>query len=299
MSITLQCKSPVLPESLRQLLAARAGTLQIMPAIAARALTVARDPGCTATDFTTLVQRDTKLAGDTLAMANVSLFSGGRVIRTLHQAVLNLGFRHCQNLILSASMAAMMKQITMEEEWVRDVLTQHGFLTGLLGNWMNQLTGCGFQGEEFAAGLMHDIGRTLIAVCVPDKFRQFDPMEFQEDPETLTYEQSVLDSDHCEVGAWFAECNGLPTEFVDVIRYHHQPEQCPGNQRLVALIAVCDHMANHLYCTGTPDGYDLDSNHAVAVLETSGPANAGARIREAHYQMMKSAIRESHQQMSM
>lgn len=289
---------PVTPE-LSAAFRNRAHNLQMLPAVAVKALEITRDPDCTIAEFAAVVERDTKLATDLLGMANSPLFSTGQKIRTLSQAVIKLGFRQCRNLILSTGMAALMKKLSLEEEWIRDGLTKHGVTTGLLGICVNRVTGAGFQGEEFAAGLIHDVGRILLAVCLPDKFSEIDPMEFEESVLTLIHEQQIIGSDHCESGVWLAQQNQLPPEFVEVIRFHHRPAAAAHSKRLVALIAVCDHMANYLQNHGTSDGYDIDANDAVSVLAANGLPNAAARIRESHMDMMKMVCREAHLAMSL
>lgn len=290
---------PITPE-LSAAFRNRAHNLQMLPAVAVKALEITRDPECTISEFTAVVERDTKLATDMLGMANSAMFaSSGQKARTLNQAVIKLGFRQCRNLILSTGMAALMKKLTLEEEWIRDGLTKHGVTTGLLAICVNRVTSAGFQGEEFAAGLIHDVGRILLAVCLPQKFSEIDPMNFEESVETLIHEQQVIGSDHCEAGVWLAQQNQLPPEFTEVIRYHHRPAAASHSKRLVALIAVCDHMANFLQNHGTSDGYDIESNDAISVLAANGLPNAIPRMRETHADMMKMVCREAHLAMSL
>ena len=52
--------------------------------------------------------------------------------------------------------------------------------TGIAAVHLNRLLQLGFQGEEFACGLLHDFGRTLLAVADSDLFQQADRMTFEE-----------------------------------------------------------------------------------------------------------------------
>lgn len=271
----------------------KAQALQMLPGVAVQALEIARDPECTIREFIAVVERDAKLAADILGMANSVMFSsGGAPVLSLQQAIVRLGFRQCRNLILSTSMASLMKNLSLEEEWVRDVLCRHGFLTGILAINVNKVVGTGFQGEEFAAGLVHDFGRLLLAVVAPDKFCTADPLHFDESSEMLTMERQILGTDHCEAGAWYAELSRLPSEFVEVIRYHHNPAACTKHRRLVALVAIADHMANHLQRFDNGNQYNLRDNEAVYVLESCGQSNVAARLADVCQEMMTSAKRD-------
>ena len=271
----------------------KAQALQMLPGVAVQALEIARDPECTIREFVAVVERDAKLAADILAMSNSVMFSaGGPPVLSLQQAIVRLGFRQCRNLILSTSMASLMKNLSLEEEWVRDVLCRHGFLTGMLAINVNKIVGTGFQGEEFAAGLVHDFGRLLLAVVAPDKFCTADPLHFDESPEMLTIERRILGTDHCEAGAWYAELSKLPSEFVEVIRYHHNPAACTKHRRLVALVAIADHMASYLQRFDNGTQYNLQDNEAVYVLESCGQPNVAARLADVCREMMTSAKKD-------
>lgn len=284
---------PGIPAELEALFRQRTKDLQMLPAIAIHALEIARDPDCAISEFTAVVERDVKLASDILTMANSVMFSPGRPISNLHQSVVRLGFRQCRNLILSTSMASLMKKISLQEEWVREALWRHGFLTAMLAVNVNRAVGAGFQGEEFSAGLIHDLGRTLFAVSVPETFSRIDPLDFMEGPDLLVLEEQAIGTNHCELGAWFGVRQKLPAELIDVIRFHHDPGQSLSYRRLVALISACDHMANHLHRTGSTRQYDVRENAAIFLLDSCGVRNAAGRLNDMAVEIMRAAERDS------
>ena len=244
----------------------------MLPAVAKEALELAKDPDCTSRQFASVVERDAKLAADILSIANSAVFSGGRPIANLPQAIVRLGFSHCRNLILTSSAASLMKSMPLEREWVREVLYQHSFVTATTCVHLNRTLNLGFQGEEFTAGLLHDFGRMLLAVADPELFAAADMLDFIENRDSLERERSVFGTDHCYFGAWFAEDNGLPETVVSAIAYHHQPELDQPEQKLTALVATADHMANHLQVYESADKYDPTSNIGIYELSkiTSG-----------------------------
>ena len=270
-----------LSRNLRTEFSRQAQKLQMLPAVAIRALDIAKDPDCSITDFVGVIERDSKLAADILGMSNSPLFStGGGTILSLQKSVVRLGFRQCRNLILSSSLASMMRNLSIEEEWIRDVLSRHAFLTGITAMHVNRIIGTGFQGEEFAAGLIHDFGRALLAVCLPHQFSEADALDFDENSSTIANESWIMGTNHCEAGAWFAEISGLPSEFVEVVRNHHTPANAMKHRRLVALTALSDHIANHIQRFDGSVNYDLTTNEAVFVLEGTGIVNVGGRLSE-------------------
>ena len=243
----------------------RATELQILPSVAIKAMEVARRPDCSISEYSSLVERDLKLTTEVLKLANSALYSPSSPIVSLHQAVMRLGLVQCQNLILTASITSMLKRISSEQKVIREVLGRHGFTTAVIAMHLNQKFRLQFLGEEFTAGLIHDIGRTLLAITRPAQFLEIDPSGF-EVPEILDRERRAVGTDHCLLGACFAIYQQLPEPLQEVILYHHQPERATENQKLTALVAVADHMADHMQRYNVTAGYDPGSNPFLPTL---------------------------------
>ena len=272
----------------------KGGRLLMLPDVASKAMQIGRNPHCTIEDFTSVVGRDVKLAADVLKIANSVLYSPRSPIINLHRAVVRLGFRECQNLILTSSIASMVYKVAMEQEWLRTVLWWHSLTTGLLATYINRSFQIGFQGEEFTAGIIHDIGRTLLAVFSPEDFPEVDPMSFDETPDILRQEFALVGTDHCRLGAWFALQNDLPTPIPEVILRHHRPDLATGESRkLTALVAVADHMANYLQRMGDSDGYDPQHNPGLPILSGFVPPPFETHFHEIAIPLMQEAQRDA------
>ncbi|MEZ6096435.1 MAG: HDOD domain-containing protein [Pirellulaceae bacterium] len=283
----------VLPPTLAKSVEKNLAQLNVLPAIAMEALKMSKDPECSMGEFSRLVERDVKLATDILRMANSVVFSGGTSVQSLHQAVVRLGFRHCKNLILSSSVSGLMKKLSLEESWVRELLWRHSFLTGMLSVHLNRVFNAGFFGEEFTAGLVHDFGRTLFAFCLPKDFAKIDPLEFNESIETLAYEQEVAGIDHAQLGAWFAKNNQLPESIYEVIRYHHQPELATQSRRLVAIVAIGDQIANSLQRSDDASSFDPETIPFFDVLESTGISQPQKKFIENYESIINHAVQDA------
>lgn len=281
------------PAAILDRLKKRSDQLRMLPAVATEALKIAKDPECTIAEFAAVVERDVKLATDMLKIVNSVLYSPNKPIVNLHRAVIRLGFRECQNLIMAASVSSLMNRISLEQEWIQEVLGRHSFCTALLSVQLNRMFHLGFQGEEFTAGLIHDFGRTLLAVAAPELFQQIDLMEFDESPALLAHERSLIGIDHCELGAWYAIKQELPDPLPEVIFRHHQPELAGDAQQLAALIAVADHMANHLQRFDEAANYDVSGNPFLPVLAKFSGSRFVPHFVEAAHTLMGDAQRDA------
>jgi HD-like signal output (HDOD) protein len=264
--------------------------LQMLPAVAVEAMRLAKDPNCSIPQFAAVVERDVKLATDILRISNSALYSPTVPIKSLRQAVVRLGLDGCQNLILTSSIASLMKRVSEEQVRVSTVLWQHSYDTGTLAQQLNATFRFGFKGEEFAAGLIHDFGRILLAIAEPEKFADGDPMDFIETPEKLAHEDEVLGTDHCRLGGWYAASQHLPPPFPEVMLCHHEPETSKNHQHLTALVAVADHMSNHMQRYKMVAGYDPGSNPFLPFLAKFGDAHFETKFADVASKLMETAM---------
>ncbi len=281
------------PAELVQALKKHVGRLQMLPAVAQEALEIVKNPECSISQFTSVVKRDVKLTADILKMANSALYCPVTPIADLNRCVMRVGFRECQYLILSASIASLMQRVTMSQEWVRKLLWRHSFTTALLATRINRTFHLGFQGEEFTAGLLHDFGRILFALVVPEPFLKFDPLDFDESPELLEREFDATGTDHCRLGAWFAHGNQIPHPIPSVILNHHQPELVEEHQRLTALIAVADQLANHWQRSGDNIPEEFTPPSALSLLVDDENGEFAAEFAKVAPTLMAEAQRDA------
>jgi HD-like signal output (HDOD) protein len=254
------------PAEVRSKLLACKDALQVLPLVARKALEVANDPDGSIREFAAIIERDHGFSTDVLRIANSVAYAGRAPNTSVSQAAVRLGFRKCKNLILDGCLRSMMRQMPLAEVKRRDLLWQHGYLTGMISRALNRELGLGYDGEEFTCGLFHDLGRALLGVAAPQQMAQADPLDFDETGDIFERERAILQTDHCEVGTWFALRNRLPDLLVSVIRDHHQPEQAGSHMSLVALTGVADDMANHLHKYQSPEGYLPESNRMLGPM---------------------------------
>jgi HD-like signal output (HDOD) protein len=77
----------------------------------------------------------------------------------------------------------------------------------------------------FVAGLMHDIGRLVIAYKLPGQCREV--MQYMKDQQVALHmaEQKILGFDHTEVGAELMKAWALPVSHQLAALHHHNPQK--------------------------------------------------------------------------
>jgi HD-like signal output (HDOD) protein len=262
-----------------------------LPDIATRAMALANDRNSDAAEFARLIEGDPAIASDLLRIANSAFYSGGAPALKLAQAVVRLGMFPCKNLIVSISMKSLLWNMTGDERSQCEALWHHGYVTGCLCRQINRSYRLMFQGEEFSAGLLHDVGRILLLLADPECFARVDAMDFREEAGLLQRERAAIGIDHCALAGWFGEHSKLPEVLIQAMRLHHDPDLTEDSTRLVTLVAAADHMANHLQRGEETDTYHPEENLPLGYLSARWPEARKERLLGEVPSMMAESLR--------
>lgn len=233
-------------DDVKEFILRRADEFTMIPAAAMEAMQVGRNPACSLKEYARTIERDHRLMAEILGMANSWLYSTGAPVMTLVDAVNRLGLAKCQQLILATCATGLMKKLPFQHAQIRQQLWQHGFLTARVCTHLNQKLRLQFNGEEFIAGLLHDLGRCLIAATVPELYLQVVNAIGTDTSRTLEIEQAFLGTDHCEIGRVFAIRNKLPAQLVAAIQHHHAPHAAGEHSTIVNVVAEAAEFAARL-----------------------------------------------------
>src|SRR5262249_27195695 len=93
----------------------------------------------------------------------------------------------------------------------------------------------------FLAGLLHDIGRIVLADGLPVEYSKVWNLARQNHLPLWQVEQTEFGATHADVGAYLLGLWGLPNPIVEAVALHHCPSRCiaPGFSPLTAV-----HVAN-------------------------------------------------------
>lgn len=242
------------------------GNVPTLPQAATRALAVANDPNCSVKDFAHIIERDPALAASLLKLVNSSFYAGSSKVSNITTAITRLGLRETQNLILAVSVRSVFRWMPKEQQEVREQLWRHSSLTGVLCRQINEKLGLDFKGEEFSAGISHDLGRIMLAVGYPEAFCKLCELSPTDEAALLEVEEKTLGFTHADLGAWLANLWNLPVELMEAIQYHHDPAAAPSFRILASIVCIAEEMANFMEATRSVEGISLAGNQGWAVL---------------------------------
>jgi len=212
------------------------------------------DPKSSAKDLARVITDDQVLTARLLKLVNSSFYGFPQRISTVTGAIVLLGFDAIRNLLLTTSVFDLFANRNRKKKQEQERFWDHslGCAVGakVIGNYLRHDK----IEELFVSGLLHDIGKIVEMLYLPDEFGKVVAVINKEDVLMTTAENRVLGYNHTEIGKLLAEKWNLPVKLVQVIAHHHQPNNAGGFAMEAAIVHLAD-----IFCRALNMGYGGDN----------------------------------------
>lgn len=201
------------------------------------------DPGVSAAELGKLLSADQGLTLRILRMANSAYYNFPRQIGTINLAIVVLGFETVKSLTLSISINDTVKNWKIHSDFDFRAYWRHSLDTALCARILAKNVNYKVPGEAFVAGLIHDVGKMLIARYFSPEFAIIRNNTKSSVKPIYEIESEVLGADHAEIGGWLANRWNLPASIADAAACHHLPEHSQIDAQLAALVCLANSYA--------------------------------------------------------
>ena len=174
-----------------------------------------------------LIEKDTVLAGNVLRLVNSALYGLRGTVNSIRHAVSLLGITKLRNATLSMSVARMWSQVKAPPGWSMAQFNLHSVAVAILADLVAQRQSVEYAEGAFAAGLFHDLGLLLVALGLPEEYKQLCLLHKQSSKWMLEYEIQVLGMTHVELSAEALAVWNLPEPIQTAVRFVDTPEKDP------------------------------------------------------------------------
>ncbi|WP_461208294.1 HDOD domain-containing protein [Desulfocurvus sp. DL9XJH121] len=188
-----------------------------------------------------IVAKDVSMSAKILQLVNSPFFGFARHIDSPNQAVTLLGLNVVRSLVLCLHLFAGFNK-DKTPDFNLAFLFDHSVRVSVLAKRIARAIGCTKEEADhaFISGLLHDIGKIIIATHLPDSFNESIAMVKREKTLLWQAERKVCGCSHDDIGGYLMRLWGLPSEEVLAITHHHIPSAAGMNSS--PLMAV--HVAN-------------------------------------------------------
>ena len=235
-------EAPVINDSLSvekaQRLVRGIATLPTIPAICLRVSTLLASPTVDLQKVADLILSDQVLTARVVKIVNSPLFRPLHEITSLRHALVYLGLRRINEIVLSCSLIQAFEGgdagFDLRTFW------QHSFGVGIIARKMAQLLAYPELEKVYVYGLLHNIGKVFLCSYLKPEWAKIIRLVEEKGGTFLDAEMRTMGTTHCEIGLCLARQWNFPEEYCDVIAYHHVPANSPRNQLPVALVNLAD-----------------------------------------------------------
>jgi HD-like signal output (HDOD) protein len=214
-------------------------SLPTLPTVATQLLEMLGRSEVSLNEISRLMEQDPSITAQVLKVANSALYGLSRRTSTVQQALVVLGVTEAANIILSLSLFrtfAYFKEadFDLKEFW------RHCGIVGYLAKFLTRRFRLESSGEEYTAGLMHDLGKIIFAQYFHEDFLEV--VEYLQEHSMPSHEAEyrILGVTHNEAGYWLGLRWGFPARIMEAIRWHHAPENATEFPKIAAVTALAD-----------------------------------------------------------
>ncbi len=229
---------------------------------------VINDPNVSADQIANILAEDPAMSVKVLRLTNSAFYGLSREIESVKHAVIIVGLEAIKNLVLSASVLDMFKGKSIDDDF-QDKFWRHSLATAF---------GCRLLAKKlrdkvmvdpdsaFSAGLLHDVGKIIIACFLPDELKQLQEAQVNNTTKMdYELEKELFGFTHAEIGGFLTEQWKIPHKLTEAITSHHGVEEANADSAHACIVYLANYLAkltfyekNEAYKLGTPDKKVMD-----------------------------------------
>lgn len=217
------------------------GKLPKMSGVVVKVLELVQKPDVSIHDLAQEISKDPSLTTAIIKISNSAYYRASKPIRTVQESLMTLGIKVVREIVLLTASKGILNQdlqgykLEADDNWLHCLVVAE--LSMRIAAQKKIKDG---KDVAFTAGLLHDIGKIVLADFFPQVMMQI-KQELPEFKGPFTdLEKKYFGYTHSEVGAMLLEKWQFPSELVEVVRFHHDPDLAKDYPELVS----CVHVAN-------------------------------------------------------
>ena len=183
------------------------------------------------------IEVDPVVTARILRLVNSAFYGVSGAIASVYDALIMLGLDVVRGIVLSsAAMDVGGRRRSINGLW------EHSFGTAVAASALGRTLGMSGVEEASAAGLMHDIGKLVLASQLGSEYDRVIAYAIDEGIHIREAELKLLGVGHDTIGQWLVKRWRLPNSLAEPIALHHEPSQARSHADVTALVHMADHM---------------------------------------------------------
>jgi putative nucleotidyltransferase with HDIG domain len=205
-------------------LTARIDSLPSLPALYAELVEALASEESSVQQVGAIIAKDPGLTAKILKVVNSSFFGLPQKVSTPDKAVGLLGLDLVQTIVLASGTFDKFEKVrlrgfSIEQMW------DHAMATALMAKIIAREARLDPTEVDtaFMAGLLHDIGKLIVAANMPDDYHAVVAYMVANDCGMASAEHRIIGTTHAAIGAYLLGLWGLPDPIIQAVARHHTP----------------------------------------------------------------------------
>jgi len=245
-------------------------SLPTSSAIVAKVIQTVYNASSGAKDLAEIIEHDPPLTAKILKVANSAYYGTSASITSLQRAIVILGFETIKRLVTTVGVIDSFPAGKGESGGMDlNGFWYHSVGTARACQLISEKTAVERPEVTYIAGLLHDIGKIILATSFPDNYGRVVDHAVKNRMRILLAERKMLNVDHAMIGKILCDMWNLPDEISAAILYHHDPMETSGEGRKLTQITQLGDFLCRKARIGFP-GDDLAPNPPASTLALLG-----------------------------
>ena len=204
-------------------LARRIMRLSSPPMIVSKILRIINNPISNVKDLSNVIKTDLALSAKILQLINSPYYGLLSEVNDITHAVGYLGFDVVKKISLGVASYNSLVKKNLPKGFEVNSFWEHSLATAVFSRTVANVKGSKAPEDLFIAGLMHDVGKTILSEYVTDRFTNAFNIAQQENSSLYEAEMNTIGLNHAGAGSIIMKRWRLSDLLVDTIKDHHTP----------------------------------------------------------------------------
>ncbi|MGA2332746.1 MAG: HDOD domain-containing protein [Syntrophales bacterium] len=209
------------------------GSLPTVPDTLRKLSRIMEKPNVSLTEIAGFVQSDPALTFRILKMVNSAVYGFPGRIASVSHAIMLLGLNVVKGLLLGVSVFELMQKAMTG-------LYEHSMGCAAAARIIAQKKGLREPEEAYVAGLIHDIGKVVMALEFTKAYEGALAFAETEHISIMQAEKKFFADNHAPLGGVLSERWRFPKKLTEAIQYHHQPRSAVLFPLETAIVHLAD-----------------------------------------------------------
>ena len=190
------------------------------------------------------IVKDQAMVVKILKLVNSAFFGLRSKVSNISNAVVLLGFNTVRNAVVTVSIMDAFKTKEVSNGFAIADFWKHSVAVAITGKYLAQKTRLHQPDDCFIGGLLHDMGKVILAQHFEDIFKKILKSVEEKNLSFYAAEKSEISFGHAHIGGHLAKKWQLPPGLLDAVRHHHTLSKSAADQNLMMIVHAADIIIN-------------------------------------------------------